>query len=145
MPRSNPAARAAIALIALAGAALAVSVGASGCGPEPAPSTDAGPDAHAGCTKPFIGDASKPLEIEIIALKADYTAAPVSAGDGVALLFPPQGGRVVFAGVRARNVDPCGAQLTGSVRDLATQQISVDSRTINLQATDDGWGQSAES
>jgi hypothetical protein len=145
MRRSIPVTRAAIALIAIASIAFSVGAFAAGCGPGPTPSADAGSDAHVGCTKPFIGDATKDLEIEIIALKADYTSVPVAPGDGVALLFPPQGGRVVFAGVRARNVDPCGAELTGSMRDLATHQISADSRTINLEATADGWGQSADS
>jgi hypothetical protein len=143
----SPARRAAILLRAAAASSLFLGVAASGCGPETSPpvETDAGTDAKIGCTLPFIGDAAKDLEIEIIALRADYTSAPVAAGDSVALLFPPQGGRVIFAGVRARNVDPCNAQLLGAVRDLDTQQVRVDSRTINLEATDDGWGRSADS
>lgn len=143
----SPARRAAILLSAAAASAILLGVAASGCGPEPSPpvEADAGTDAKTGCTRPFIGDAAKDLELEIIALGADYTSTPVAEGDSVALIFPPQGGRVIFAGVRARNVDPCNAQLTGAVRDLETKQIRVDSRTINLEATDDGWGRSADS
>jgi uncharacterized membrane protein YgcG len=145
MSRLSVLPRAAIVLIAAAsGALLLLSAGASGCGPDPTPSIDAGTDAKIGCTLPFIGDATKPTEIEIIALKADYTSTPVAEGDGVALLFPPQGGRVIFAGVRARNIDPCNIQLSGAVRDVDTAQLRVDARTINLEATADGWGISSE-
>lgn len=148
MPRST-ALRAAILLSAAAASSILLGAGASGCGPEPiSPAdagTDAGADARTGCQLPFIGDPTKELEIEIIALRADYTSAPVAEGDSVALLFPPQGGRVIFAGVRARNVDPCNAQLTGALRDLDTKQIRADARTVTLEATDDGWGRSADS
>lgn len=145
MSRSTALLRAAILLIAGAAGSLILGAGASGCGPETNPPVDAGTDAKPGCMRPFIGDATKEIEIEIIALRPDYTSVPVVEGDSVALLFPPQGGRVIFAGVRARNVDPCSAQLIGAVRDLDTKQVRVDSRTINLEATDDGWGRSVES
>jgi hypothetical protein len=59
------------------------------------------------------------------------------------MLLPPQGGRVLFIGVRATNVDGCGLQLTGALRDLASGKASTDSRTINLISTGDGWGVSA--
>ncbi|MEP7119772.1 MAG: hypothetical protein ABJE95_02635 [Byssovorax sp.] len=135
---------AAIALYAITSGALLLSALASGCGPETKPPVDAGADVITGCMLPFLGDSTKPTEIEIIALKADYTSAPVAEGDGVALLFPVQGGRVIFVGVRARNVDPCGVQLAGAVRDLDTMQLRVDARTINLEATSDGWGASSD-
>ena len=64
----------------------------------------------------------------------------LSDGDSVPLILPPQGGRVIFVGVRATNVDGCGLQLTGALRDLATQQVRVDSRTVNLIDTGDGYG-----
>ena len=135
---------AAILLIAATSGALLLSAFASGCGPDTNPPVDAGSDVVTGCTLPFIGDSTKPTELELIVLKADYKATPVAEGGSVALLFPPQGGRVIFAGVRARNVDPCSIQLAGAVRDLDTQQLRVDARTINLEATSDGWGASSE-
>jgi hypothetical protein len=144
MSHSSALLRAAILLIAAASGSLLLSAGAAGCGPETNPPTDAGPDVKIGCTLPFIGDSTKETELELIALKADYTSAPVAEGDSVALLFPPQGGRVIFAGVRARNIDPCSVQLTGSLRDLDTKQIRSDTRTINLHASNDGWGQSSD-
>ena len=145
MSRSTALLRAAILLTAGAAGSLTLGAGAPGCGPETNPPVDAGTDARTGCMRPFIGDETKEIEIEIIALRPDYSSVPVAEGDSVALLFPPQGGRVIFAGVRARNVDPCSAQLTGAVRDLDTKQVRVDSRTINLEATDDGWGRSVDS
>jgi hypothetical protein len=59
------------------------------------------------------------------------------------MLTPPQGGRVIFIGVHATNVDGCGLQITGALRDLATNQVRPDGRTINLTPTGDGWGGSA--
>lgn len=145
MSRVSALPRAAILLIvAASGALLFLSAGAAGCGPDPTPPADAGADVHVGCMLPFIGDSTKATEIELIALKTDYTSVPVVEGDSVALIFPPQGGRVIFAGVRARNIDPCGIQLSGLLRDRDTAQIRVDSRTINLAATTDGWGASSE-
>ena len=135
---------AALLLIAAATGTFLLSVATAGCGPETSPPADAGTDAKVGCQLAFIGDAAQPIELEIIALKADYTSTKVAEGDAVALLFPPQGGRVIFAGVRARNLDPCGVELIGSLRDLDTQQIRSDMRTINLRASADGWGQSAD-
>lgn len=145
MSRVSALPRAAIFLIAASSGALFVSAGASGCGPEPTPPVvDAGTDVKVGCTLPFIGDSTKETELEIIVLKADYTSTPVAEGDSVALIFPPQGGRVIFAGVRARNIDPCSIQLAGALRDLDTAQLRVDARTINLEATSDGWGSSSD-
>jgi hypothetical protein len=146
MSRVSVLPRAAILLIAGASSALLFSAAVPGCGPGPetTPPIDAGTDVIVGCTLPFIGDSTKATELEIIALKADYTVTPVAEGDSVALLFPPQGGRVIFAGVRARNIDPCGIQLAGAVRDFDTQQLRVDARTINLEDRGDGWGNSSE-
>ena len=55
-------------------------------------------------------------------------------------MFPPQGGQVIFVGIRATNVDGCALQLTGALRDLATQEVRVDSRTVDLIPRGDGWG-----
>lgn len=119
--------------------ALGVSVLSWGCSAEPPPvPADAGPS----CPLPFLGDKDRPPEIELTALRADRTSAPVSDGDTVAMIFPPQGGRVIFAGVRATNIDPCGVKLAGALRDLVTMQVRVDARTINLQPSGDGWGRS---
>jgi hypothetical protein len=119
--------------------ALGASVLSSGCSAEPPPVPD---DAGPSCPLPFLGDKKRTPEIELIALRADRTSAPVRDGDEVAMIFPPQGGRVIFAGVRATNIDPCGVKLAGALRDLQTMQVRVDARTINLMPSGDGWGRS---
>ncbi len=104
---------------------------------------DAGPDGGPrGCTYGFLGDPTKPAEVQVLALGPGMTAVPLQDGDTVALAFPPQGGRVIFAGVRATNLDPCGATLGGAIRDETTQEVRLDTRTVNLLPGGDGWGAS---
>jgi hypothetical protein len=52
---------------------------------------------------------------------------------------------VIFAGVRATNVDACHVTLSGSLRDPQNGKICFDERTVNLRPTDDGWGASVDS
>jgi hypothetical protein len=111
-------------------------------------STHATPDAgpvptDGGCGAGFLGDPSKDIDFEFRALHADGTDTPLADGGDLALIFPPQGGRVAFVGVRATNLDPCSVQLTGALRDEPTQQVRVDARTVNLLPSGDGWGTSA--
>jgi hypothetical protein len=94
------------------------------------------------CTLEYIGDKDAPIEMEIVTLDPQYEAQPFTSGGDVSILFPPQGGRVVFAGVRAKNLDPCAVRLSGAVRDPASGQVRLDTRTVNLDPTDDGWGAS---
>ncbi|MGH7270570.1 MAG: hypothetical protein ACREJ3_09080, partial [Polyangiaceae bacterium] len=73
---------------------------------------------------------------------ADGSVAPLSDGGTVSLLAPPQGGRVIYVGVRATNVDGCGLQLKGALRDEASGKVTVDMRTINLIPESGGWAAS---
>jgi hypothetical protein len=116
-----------------------LALGLAACGPAHG---EGPPDAQ---TFPvgFLGDASSPPDFEFLALGPGDVVARVQDGDDVSMLLPPQGGRVVFAGVRATNVEGSELQLTGALRDLATRQVRFDSRTINLIPTGDGWGVSA--
>lgn len=95
------------------------------------PSRDA-PDAAPSCSLPFIGDKSKPIELELTVLEGG-SARVLKDGVDVPLILPPQGGRVVFLGVRATNIDPCAVKLSGAIRDTATNQVRVDTRTVNLR------------
>jgi hypothetical protein len=92
------------------------------------------------CPAGFLGSASHPPALEILALRPDDSVAPVTDGGAVSLMLPPQGGRVLFVGARATNLDGCGLQLTGALRDETSRQVRVDMRTVNLIATGDGWG-----
>ncbi len=107
----------------------------SSAGPKAA---DASPE-NATCKAGFLGDGGAPA-IEIDVLQSDGTVQPIVQGDTVPLVFPPQGGQVVFVGIRATNMEGCALQLTGALRDLATQEVRVDSRTVDLEPEGDGWG-----
>jgi hypothetical protein len=122
---------------------VALSAGAllGGC-PDTSPGPSDPPDAGPSCGIPFLGDRAKAPEIELIVRGTDGVSAKVADGAAVAMIFPPQGGRVIFAGARATNIDPCGVKLTGTLRDLKTMQITVNTRTINLEPAGDGWGAS---
>ena len=118
-----------VSLVATFGAcALA---GCPGTDPDPPPDE---------CTAGFLGDRTKEPVIELRAIGVDGTSAPISDGDDVALILPPQGGRVSFIGIRATNLDGCGLQLIGAIRDLSSRRVMVDGRTLNLNTTGDGWG-----
>jgi hypothetical protein len=108
-----------------------------GCPDEPPPEPP-GPCA------PFLGDREAEPEIEITALGVDSISAPITDGDTVNIVTPPQGGRVIFIGVRATNLCATGAVITGALRDPPTMAPTVDKRTVNLRAGDDGWGSSVD-
>ena len=118
-----------LVLAALAGA---------GCMPPTPPAPDGGPHE---CSE-VVGDATLAPVVQLIGLDPNMMAFTLADGGMDTLAFPPQGGRVIFAGVRATNLDRCGVQLGGVVRDTTTQRVSVDSRTVNLLATGDGWAAS---
>jgi len=124
---------------ALVTSSLALALFAGGCPSETEPSGSTGPST---CALPFLGDPSKDPEIELIARGADGVSSPISDGGEVAMIFPPQGGRVIFAGVRATNIDPCAVKITGALRDLDNMQVRLDARVVNLDPTGDGWGRS---
>jgi len=121
---------------------MTAALGLTGCVSPARP--DAGADAEP-CPVGFLGDAAAGPELEVQVFLADDTIATVRDGDSVPMLLPPQGGRVIFAGVRATNVDACALQLRGALRDPGTSAVMFDMRTINLTPTGDGWGASATS
>jgi hypothetical protein len=92
------------------------------------------------CATGFLGSDAAAPDFDFQVLQADGTVVALANAGTVPLMAPPQGGRVLFIGVRATNVDGCALQLTSALRDLASQKITLDSRTINLVSTGDGWG-----
>jgi hypothetical protein len=113
------------------------------CSSPPVPATDAAADAEP-CAAGFLGDGGAP-DFEIQVVLADGTIATIQDGATVPLLHPPQGGRVLFAGIRATNVDGCALLLLGALRDHGSSKVMLDQRSINLVSTGDGWGASAAS
>ncbi|WP_204493370.1 hypothetical protein [Archangium primigenium] len=132
--------------------------GESDAGPEPsdagtgtpdAGSSDAGPDPDEGypsCGVPYLGDREGKGDFTPTALGPDMAAAAIQAGSTVSIIEPVQGGRVSFIGVKdVINMDPCGATLLGAFRDLRSNRVSVDQRTVTLQRGADGRGASTDS
>lgn len=105
----------------------------------------AGGGGSSGCALPYLGDPQKAPELSLLVRGVDGVSVPLVDGASVPLVTPPQGGKVVFLGVRATNLSPCSVTLTGSIRDPASQQLRLDGRVVNLVAAADGWGVSADS
>jgi hypothetical protein len=113
------------------------------CGDDAPTSASSGGGTAPSCDRPYLGEASAEPMLELLYFGADELEHPLEDGAEVDLVLPPQGGRVLFLGVRATNVDPCEAVLTGAMRDPETKQVRFDTRTINLDDQGDGWGKSA--
>ena len=92
------------------------------------------------CNVGFLGDDTLAPELEVFFYGADELDHPVSDQTVLDMIEPPQGGRVIYVGARAKNVDGCGVLLTGTLRDPTTNQIRFDTRTANLLDEGDGWG-----
>ena len=126
-------------------AGIACALLATGC-PETDPETtpDAGADATQSCPFDFVGDPAQDVAIVPIVLGVDGKSTELHDGDDIPLIFPPQGGRVVFVGARAQNLDPCAVVIGGTMRDPVNAKLTFDNRTINLRPGDDGWATSLD-
>jgi hypothetical protein len=143
--RSNVLQEMATSMSVARGAIILATCGALGCSDPSPPSVDTNDAGGVGCQLAFLGSASKAPELEVLVLGTDGVSTPLVDGGTVPLVTPPQGGRVVFLGVRATNMDPCAVKLTGAIRDPATKQVRIDGRTINLAPVGDGYGVSVDS
>jgi hypothetical protein len=116
-------------LMAAAPAALAV-LAACGSGPP-------------ACAR-FVGDPGRDIELQVVVLGADGTTTAIGGGARVPLVKPPQGGRVLFVGVRARNLDICSVEIVGALRDPATQAVlGLEGRPVALTVASDGWAEAS--
>lgn len=109
------------------------------------PSDDGGTDAPidvgpSPCATGYLGDPSKEPEIELRTLDVKGKDIPLADGSDLAIILPPQGGRVAFVGVRVRNMDGCAMKIIGALRDPTSGLITLDGRTVNLTREPDGWG-----
>lgn len=129
-------------LIPLAGAAfVGLVAGCPSAGNGEPPDAAMGTDTGSGtCPTGFLGDPAREPTLELRALRADGTDVALGDGDDLAIVLPPQGGRVAFLGVRATNVDGCAMQIVGALRDPLSQRVMIDGRTVNLTREGDGWG-----
>lgn len=113
-------------------------VGAASC--EPPPKTDAGP------VECFFGTRGAEPEMELLLRTVDGGVDVLDEGDDVPLILPPQGGKVILVGFRARNVDLCDLATRASVHDSCTategnagRVVGLEGRPIRLIPGDDGW------
>jgi hypothetical protein len=95
------------------------------------------------CPAGFVGDRNASPLLELWALGENGETIPLQDGTAVPILIPPQGGRVLFIGARATNLDACGVELSAALRDPGSGQLRLDGRTINLQADGSGWASSS--
>ncbi len=86
------------------------------------------------------------MQLEAIYIGEDEKIHDVVACGPVDIVKPPQGGKVIFAGIRATNLDGCGLKLDVALRDPESRGIlGGEIRTVNLTPMADrpGWGQSS--
>jgi hypothetical protein len=102
----------------------------------------------AGCPDPprcpagFIGDPKLPPEgIMVYTNGYDRVLHDVMPGDAIPLEPPPQGGYVMYVAARVKNMDACGIEFRGRLRDPATgNEVGFDARSATLQKGADGYG-----
>lgn len=95
------------------------------------------PSPNDGC---FVGDPSAPPELVIIHQTLDGTYAETAPGGAIPLILAPQGGRVLFVGAKAKNLDGCPVRLLASLRDPCSNSLlALEQRDVMMKATADGW------
>jgi hypothetical protein len=93
--------------------------------------------AEDGC---FVGDVAKSAEFDVVYRTADGELKLAEDMAQVPLIQPPQGGKVLFLGVRARNLDGCGLTLaTALVEPESGAVVSLERRPVTLEANGEGW------
>ncbi len=97
-------------------------------------------NSDAGVASCFEGDPSAAPQIVIVHRNVDGGVEPTASAAHVPLIQPPQGGKVMFIGVRARNLDGCPLTLTATLRDPCDQSIiALERRPVLLTPVGDGW------
>ncbi len=89
-------------------------LGALLCVAADCPGGDDGPDPPTEC---FFGDENASPEGELVFLDENFVVQPFTDGQRVPAILPPQGGKVIFIGVRLKNMDMCSIQANGGVFD----------------------------
>ena len=88
----------------------------------------------------FVGDPNADPIIEAVFRDVNGEMKPIVAGGNIPLILPPQGGKVMFVGVRAKNVDGCPVDISTSIRDTCSNAIiALERRPVTLNETSDGW------
>ena len=92
-------------------------------------------DASPNC---IAGDPQQALELQVV-YRSTGSFMPVGAAP-IPLIQPPQGGQVLYIGVRARNIAGCSVTINTALVDTTTRAVvSLESRPIFLELGTDGW------
>src|SRR5687768_9052150 len=121
--------------VSFAAIATFAAVGSIGCNGD-SETTDAGGGAS-GC---FTGDLSQNPEMMVIHRTASGSVEATLAEGTVPILEPPQGGRVIFLGARARNLDGCPIKISSTLVDQCDgRTLATESRDIIMKPNGSGW------
>jgi hypothetical protein len=120
---------------------LALCVGCSSPAAEPA-AVDAGSDPDGS----LDADASPSApELAIVYRTRDAMLVDATEGVSVPLVFPPQGGFVMFVGARVKNLDPATVTVMASLRDdMNSPVLTLEMRPVQLAVGSDGWAMPAD-
>jgi hypothetical protein len=98
-----------------------------------------GPESRARCEdQRVVGDASAPIELQLVSMMG-----PLMDGDAIGLSVPPQGGFVIYAGARARNLRACNVTMRAHLIDPGSGNAltNLDQRSADLLLETSGyWG-----
>jgi len=88
----------------------------------------------------IAGDPQQALEVNVVYRTTD-TFMPIPVAPAQAqLIQAPQGGQVLFVGVRVTNIAGCNVTISTSLVDTGTGAVaSLESRPITLEKGTDGW------
>jgi len=97
------------------------------------------------CGNSFVGDRSKDLEVALTVVDPrSEKVTDLSDGQTLPLLQFARGGYALAVSVRAKNVDPCGAELRARVIDPESGSVlGTAARTVALYAGADGWARAS--
>lgn len=86
-----------------------------------------------------LGDCELPLELAPVGIR-DGQVVALAEGAVVSIERPLQGGWVIYAGARARNVHERGATITGALRSTTGPSVvSLEERSVGFVLDTDGW------
>ena len=87
------------------------------------------------CTQHLWGDGAQPMQLQLVGVGPNGGPVELRDGDPLALLVPPQGGSVLYAGARAANLMACNVNMSAFLReaDGGSALTNLDARSSNLE------------
>jgi len=89
----------------------------------------------------ITGDPALDVDVQVVGREL----APLADGGTIPLEMPPQGGYVVFAGLRVHNANLCGASVQAALRDPCSGRVvGIERRPVAWRIADDGFAEPAQ-